>query len=112
MVFFLRVAVLFVVCQHLLVELSFLLFALMLFRFFCPLLLLSFQSFIQSRIVELVLFIAVLVAFEAVVDVVVLIKAVLLCVLEGVPVAVRELCAGGLKMRVPAVWKRDWKPTA
>ena len=61
-----------------------------------PLVLLPLHPFLQAGVVEIVLAFLVVLALDAVVDLVVLIEAFLLCVGEGVPVMLSEDCLGGL----------------
>ena len=106
------VGVAFIVDLHLLVVESLFFFFLGLVGFLLPLVLLSLQSFLETSVVEVVLLFLVVLPFGAVVHVVVLVEPFLFWVWEAVPLTAREDCSGGLKMRVPAVWKRAWNPTA
>lgn len=61
-----------------------------------PLILLALHPFLQAGVVEIVLAFLVVFALDAVVDLVILIEALLLCVGGGVPVMLSEDCLGGL----------------
>lgn len=61
-----------------------------------PLVLLTLHPLLQSGVIEIVLAFLVVLALDAVVDLVILIEALLLCISDGLPVMLSEDCLGGL----------------
>lgn len=90
------VGVLLVVDEDLLVVEPLLLLLRALLRLLMPLVVLPLQSLLQTGVIEIVHFLLIVLALNAVVHLVVLVEALLVCVGAGVPVTLREDCLGGL----------------
>jgi hypothetical protein len=90
------VGVLLVVDQHLLVVETLLLLLPTPLRLLLPLVLLALEPLLQTRVIEIVQFLTIVVALNAIVGLVVLVESLLLWVGGAVPVTLREDCLGGL----------------
>jgi len=105
------IRVAFVLELYLLVVKSFLFLPEIFLSLLVPFILFSFQPFLQSCIVKVFLLFLIILSLYTIVHIMILIKALAFCINANLPLTAREDCSGGLKMRVPAVWNLDWKPT-
>ena len=101
-----------VVSQYFILVLYLVFFKLLLFGLLTPTFFIALHSFHQSRLIEMILSISLMLSDDSVVDLVVFVESLLFFILNGwLHVRPRVEFSGGLKMRLPAVWKRVWKPT-
>lgn len=76
-----------------------------------PLLLLPVHPLVQSGIIESILFVPLALPSDLIIDVMVFVESLVFLFKVGVHVTRSDDCYYGLKIRVPAVWKRVWNPT-